>query len=154
MSNLINLGCKVADVHHRYDEIHGALFGASSLRLLLDAMLGKRRRVYKRSSQTLNGLNEELSALVSQIADPAQIAPATGANRELQQVLLDYTRALGKTTRGLQAIFENLEHDEAGYRDSGSDGRSRFTQDKLHYDHLLSELERLGTRLNKLFSNY
>jgi hypothetical protein len=154
MSQLINLGCKVADVHHRYDEVHDALFGTSSMRLLIDAMLGRRRRTYAKSVRTLIELQGELAALETQIADPAQVVPVTGADREAQQVLQEYTRALSKAISGLQTIFEQLEQDEAAYRDSGSGDRSGFTVDKLHYDHLLSELERLGTRLNKLFSHY
>ena len=69
-------------------------------------------------------------------------------------MLLEYTGVLSKAIASLGDIFVNLEQDESAYRAPGSDGRSRFTRDKLEYDHLISELERLGTRLNKLFSNY
>lgn len=154
MSQLINLGCKVAGVHHRYDEIHGTLFGASSFRLLVDALLGRRRRAYHKSSGALAELRSELAELEAQVADPTQAVPVTGVDREVQQVLLEYSQTLDDTMAGLETIFAKLEKDEASYREPGSDDRSEFTVDKLHYDHLLSELERLGTRLNKLFSNY
>jgi hypothetical protein len=54
----------------------------------------------------------------------------------------------------LATVFESLGRDESAYREPGPDGRSEFTRDKLHYDHLLLEMERLGTRLNRLFANY
>lgn len=154
MSGIIDLGCKVADVHHRYHEIHGALFGAASFRLVIDAMRGRRRRAYNEFSRTLKALQDELATLETPITNLAKETPAKGAERELQQVLLEYTRALGKAIAGLDTIFEQLEQDESAYRDTGTSGRSGFTRDKLHYDHLLLELERLGTRLNRLFANY
>jgi hypothetical protein len=154
VSKVIDLGCRVADVHHRYQEIHGALFGAASFRLIIDALRGRRRHAYNEFSRTLNGLQDELVTLETQVRDQAQGIPAKGADRELTQVLLEYTRVLAKAITGLETIFVNLEQDESAYRETGSDGRSRFTRDKLGYDHILLELERLGTRLNKLFSNY
>jgi hypothetical protein len=154
MSNLIDLGCRVADVHHRYHEIHGALFGAGSFGLVVNALRGRRRRAYREFSTTLQGLEAKLAALEAQIAEPAQAASRRGTERELQQVMLEYTQALSKAVMALGAIFVNLEQDESAYRDAGADGRSRFTGDKLDYDHMLLDLERLGTRLNKLFAKY
>jgi len=141
-------------VHHRYQEIHGALFGAASFRLVIDAVRGRRRRAYAAFSVTLRGLQEELAALEGHLAEPGQGETAKAADHELRQVLLEYMVALNKAIVGLDTIFVNLEQDESAYRDTGVDGRSGFTRDKLHYDHVLSELERLGTRLNRLFSNY
>lgn len=154
MSKIINLGCNAAGVHHRYQEVHGALFGASSFRLVIDAMRGKRRSSYNEFSRKLEKLHEELATLDTQVTALSPKDLATGADRELQQVLLEYIRVLSKTIAGLQGIFGNLEQDESGYRETGADGCSRFTGDKLRYDHLLLELERLGTRLNRLFANY
>lgn len=154
MSRSINLGCSVASVHHRYNEIHSALFGAASFRLVIDALRGKRRLRYKEFARTLVGLRVELVALEEQITDLAHNNRGDGADRELNRVLLDYTRALGKAIVELEKIVQNLEQDELAYRDTGIDSRSRFSRDKVRYDHLLSELVRLGTRLNRLFSAY
>ena len=154
MSVLINLGCKVADVHHRYHEIHGAIFGTASFRLIVDALRGRRQLTYRAHVQALLGLREELAGLDPEIADLAAKGAAKATEREVQQVLLRYTGALDRCMAGLLLIFENLERDETGYRDTGTDGRSGFTRDKLDYDHSLSELERLGTQLNRLFANY
>lgn len=154
MSELIKLSCAVADVYHRYHEIHGALFGASLLSRMADALRGRRECSYARSAQTLNELQDELAALESQIKDPVENAPVTGADRELGKSLLEYTRYLNRAVSGLEKIFANLEQDEVAYRRLGADGRSRFAADKLDYDHMLSALERLGTRLEKLFANY
>jgi len=154
VSRVIDLGCRIADVHHRYHEIHGALFGAASFRLVIDAMRGRRRRAYAAFSETLQGLQNELAALESQVADLGLGETVKAADHELQQVLLEYMRVLSEAIAGLDTIFVNLEQDESAYRDTGDDGRSRFTRDKLHYDHVLLELERLGTRLNRLFSTY
>jgi hypothetical protein len=152
--HVIDLGCKVADVHHRYHEIHSALFGAASFHLIIDALRGRRRRAYNEFTQTLDRLRDELTELETQTQDLAQGDPGKATDHELQHVLLEYTQALNQAAAGLKTIFTGLEHDEAAYRQVGPDGRSGFTRDKLHYDHLLLALERLGTRLNKLFSNY
>lgn len=154
MSRLIDLGCKVADLHHRYHEIHGTLFGAASFRLILDALRGRRRRAYHAYSQTLNGLRDELAGLDPELADLTNRGATKATEREVQQALLAYARGLRRAIDGLIVIFDRLEQDESVYRDTGADGRSGFTQDKLRYDHSLSELERLGTRLNRLFANY
>ena len=79
MSQLINLGCRVADVHHRYDEVHSALFGASSFRLLADALLGRRQQTYKKSSRTLTELRGQLALLESEVADPEKVTPVPEA---------------------------------------------------------------------------
>lgn len=155
MPNLINQGCKVADIYHRYDEIHGALFGASYLRLLADKLRGKPRPGYRKFLLSLSGLQDELDTIESEIKDPETNTPVTGADRELRQALLEYTRYLKLAINGLENICEKLEQDETAYRAlRQDDGRSSFTADKLDYDHLLSELERLGTRMDRLFSNY
>ena len=154
MSRLIDLGCGVADVYHRYHEIHGAMFGAASFRLLVDALRGRRRNTYREYAQSLAALRDELARQEPEIIELAKEGPAKATEREVQQVLLDYLRALDRAIAALILIFENLQQDEAAYRDAGLDGRSRFSGDKLHYDHKLSELERLGTRLNRLFAGY
>ena len=82
MARLIDLGCKVADVHHRYHEIHGAMFGTASFRLILDAVLGRRKSAYKEYSQTLTGLRDEL----------ARLDPAAGAPGDLQEGLTALAR--------------------------------------------------------------
>lgn len=154
MSELIKLGCTVADVYHRYHDIHGALFGASYFRRMADALRGRRQRTYGKSSLSLKALQEELEQLEPQIADPQQDRSTTGADRELRKTLLEYTQAVRQSVIGLEQICVHLDQDEAAYRALGPDGRSRFTADKLDYDHRLSELERLGTRLERLFSHY
>ncbi len=154
MARIIDLACTIANVHHRYHQIHGALFGAASFHLIIDALLGRRRHAYKGFSNTLQALHDELGTLETQLTELDEDEPARGTERELRPMLLEYTQALSAAIAGLDNIFLNLQQDEPAYRDAGPDGRSRFTRDKLHYDHLLSELERLGTRLNKLFSNY
>lgn len=154
MSSLIDLGCRVAAAHHRYHEVHGALFGAASFRLIIDAIRGRRRQAYRHHVDTLTGLRRELAELETEIAALAEAGPAKTGAREVQQVLRDYTRALDGAIVGLADILRNLEHDESAYRDTGADGRSGFTRDKLRYDQSLVQLEGLGSRLNRLFSNY
>ena len=154
MSRLIDLGCGVADVYHRYHEIHGAMFGAASFRLIVDALLGRRRHTYQEYARTLSGLRDELATQEPEVAELVAQGPVKATEREVQQVLLDYMRALDRAIAALIVIFENLQQDEAAYRDVGLDGRSGFLRDKLYYDQRLSDLERLGTRLNRLFASY
>ncbi|MES9918588.1 MAG: hypothetical protein ABW160_22030, partial [Candidatus Thiodiazotropha sp. 4PDIV1] len=67
MSNLINLGCDVSDIHRRYAEIHGALFGITSYRMVLYALKGESRSMYSDYERRLKGLQEELAAHISSI---------------------------------------------------------------------------------------
>ncbi len=154
MSELIRLGCSVADVYHRYHEIHGALFGASYVRRMIESLRGHKGETYGKYALSLREQREQLVKLEPQIANPKQQAPVTGADRELRRALLEYTGALIDAVGRLTEICVQMEQNEATYRSLGPEGRSSFTRDKLEYDQLLSELERVGTRLEKLFSNY
>jgi len=152
--SIIDLGCRVADVHHRYHSVHNALFGAASFRLLIDALRGSRRRTYGEFSQVLKELQGELAGLEAQITDVAGERPAKAADRELHRVMLEYIEALHRAIVALEVILGGLQEDESRYRDVGADGRSDFTRDRVEYDLRLLELERLGTLLNRLFSHY
>ena len=154
MSRLIDLGCRIAEVHHRYDEIHGTLFGAASFRLIFEALRGRRQRTYREYIQTLKALRGELESLEPRLAELSTEYAAKASEREMRTILAEYLRALDGSIASLVVILENLAQDESAYRALGDDGRSGFTRDKLNYDHSLSELERLGTRLNRLFANY
>ena len=123
MAKIIDLACGVADVHRRYHQIHGAIFGAASFHLIIDALLGRRRHAYQEFSGNLKALQIELAALEAQVTDLEQRESARGTERELRQMLLEYTRVLSKAIAGLGNIFANLEQDESAYRDPGSDGR-------------------------------
>ena len=154
MSELIKLSCTVADVYHRYHEIHCDLFGVSQLRNILDTLRGRQTAKYAGFSQTLKRLLDELDAAEHQISHAAENSLVTGADRELRKALLGYTRYLKQAVSSLESICGNLGQDQDAYRKVRADGRSRFTTDKLAYDQLRMELERIGTRLEKLFANY
>jgi hypothetical protein len=121
---------------------------------MIDTLRGQREDTYREYVQSLHSQREELIRLEAQIADPRQQMPTTGADRELRRALLEYTGALIDAVGRLGNICNHEGQDEAGYRALGNDGRSNFTRDKMDYDQSLSELERVGTRLEKLFSNY
>lgn len=154
MSRLIDLSCRVADVHHRYNEIHGFMFGVASFRLVVDALRGRRRRSYLECAATLRALRAECTDIEPRLAELAADGTAKTTEREIQKTLLRYLHALDQSMANLLVIFERLAQDENAYRESGTGGRSGFTSDKLSYDQSLSELERFGTRLNRLFANY
>ncbi len=154
MSRLIDLSCRVADVHHRYDEIHGIMFGVASFRLVVDALRGRRGRSYREYADTLKTLRAELTDIEPKLVGLAGDDAAKTSEREIQKTLLSYLQALDQAMANLVVIFENLAQDENAYREPGTDGRSGFTRDKLRYDQSLSELERFGTWLNRLFANY
>ena len=154
MSNLIKQGCRAAELYHRYDKIHEVRFGVSYFRQLTDRLRGRQRPGYAETSHSLKELGSELDTLENEIRDPEGDTPVTGADRELRKALLEYTGCLGKAVSSLEHLCRNLDQDEAAYRALKADGRSAFTADKLAYDGVLSELERLGTRLDRLFSNY
>ena len=154
MSRLIKLGCAVADVYHRYHDVHGTLFGTSVLRRILSVFSHREEHHHAALVHTLVELQTELTALETEIGDPTDDIMVTGADRELRNSLLEYSRHLGRAVESLAGMCKSLERDEIAYRKLRADGRSQFTADKMKYDQLLSELERLGTRLERQFENY
>ncbi|MCG8017121.1 MAG: hypothetical protein JAY97_12995 [Candidatus Thiodiazotropha sp. 'RUGA'] len=154
MSKVINLGCSVSDIHRRYAEIHGALFGITSYRLILSSLKGKTDSLYNDYEERLNTLQDELTGLLEQInrVDEDDLPLRNAA--VLHQTLIDYTQTLNQAISQLQSICGYLKRDEADYRSTNESGQSTFNQDKIDYDYTIRELERLGTKLNKLFSNY
>ena len=99
-------------------------------------------------------LRRELARFEPEILELSSQGHAKATEREVWRALAEYVRALDRALAGLMGILENLEQNEKSYRDTGVDGRSGFTRDKLAYDRDISELERLGTRLNRLFARY
>ena len=91
MAKIIDLACGVADVHHRYHQIHGAIFGAASFQLIIDALLGRRRHAYQEFSLKLKNLQTELATLRAQVSGLEQQESARGTERELRPMLLEYT---------------------------------------------------------------
>ena len=154
MSELIKLGCTVADVYHRYHEIHRELFGVSQLRQILDTLRGRQTARHSGFAQTLKRLLDELDVAERQMSHAAENSLVTGADRELRSALLGYTRYLKQAVSDLESICANLGQDQAEYREARADGRSRFTTDKLKYDRSRMELERMGTQLERLFADY
>ncbi|MCU7848192.1 MAG: hypothetical protein KZQ89_09350 [Candidatus Thiodiazotropha sp. (ex Lucinoma kastoroae)] len=151
MSNLINLGCDVSDVHRRYAEIHGALFGITSYRMVIYALKGESRSMYSDYERRLKGLEEELAEHISSIKN-TDLPLRNSA--DLHDSLIEYTRILSQVISGLKSICSQLKDEEDDYRSSADNGQSRFLQDKVKYDYSIRELERIGTKLNKLFSTY
>ncbi|MCU7931818.1 MAG: hypothetical protein KZQ90_13540 [Candidatus Thiodiazotropha sp. (ex Codakia rugifera)] len=151
MSNLINLGCDVSDIHRRYAEIHGALFGITSYRMVLYALKGESRSMYSDYERRLKGLQEELAAHISSIRK-TDLPLRNSA--DLHNSLIEYTHILSQVISALESICSHLKDDEDEYRSSIKNGQSRFLQDKVNYDYSIRELERIGTKLNKLFSTY
>jgi len=122
--------------------------------MIIDTLRRRRQRVYHDHAQALAGLRAELAGHEQAIIDLVEDGPMKATDREIHRVLLAYLRALDRAIHALFAIFENLQQDENDYRNVGADGHSRFSRDKRLYDRHLSELERLGTRLNRLFTSF
>ncbi len=154
MAKIISLGCEVAGVHQRYAAIHSALFGAASFRLLISALTGRARQNFARHHRALVDLLGRLEDLEQGIINIDHSERATRGADELQDVLLSYIRALLKVISGLAGMCGQLEYDEQAYRDVDASGSSRFNHDKVQYEYALHELERWGSRLNRLFSSY
>jgi Mg2+ and Co2+ transporter CorA len=154
MAKIISLGCKVADVHQRFSTVHSALFGASSYRLVIHALIGRSRIQYGAYVKTLTELLEELSELETQIGAESQKNSIVRGSDLLPQVLAQYTHKLTDVINQLIDICHQLKTDETDYRKINADGHSYFNDAKIEYDHALSRLEHLGGKLNKLFSSY
>jgi hypothetical protein len=154
MARIITLGLEAAEMHRRYSAIHGALFGASSFRLLIQTLRGRGREAFAGYRHDLVELLGQLEELEYSIETCEKNEQSTRGAYALQQTLLDYCASLAKVIAGLAGICHNLEKDEARYRQTDEQGRSRFNQDKIRYDYAISELENLGVKLNRLFSSY
>ena len=154
MGSIIDLGCDIAEIHHQYSAVHSSLFGASSYRLVIAAITGRTARTYQGYLQTLDNLETRLSTLASQVPNAeAGVAVAHHA-RQLREVLSDYISALDSAILSLRRICVQLLQDEESYRNVPPAGHSAFNQDKIEYDRVLLQLEKLGRSLNQLFSRF
>jgi len=154
VSKLVSLGVEVAGVHGRYARVHSLMFGKGSYRLILDAMAGKRGTTYRRAVRALNNVERKLDELEAELGNltAADCPPRSGLH--LKKSLIQYCGVLRETALALRRICTNLAEDEPDYRSAPATGLSRFNQDKVKYDDCKSELERLGSSLNKAFRNY
>ncbi len=153
MASIINLGCEVAEVHHQYAAIHGAMFGAASYRLVVAAMTGRIAKTYERYLKTLEELQARLSKLTAQIPT-ADAGAAAHQAVQLRGTLSEYVATLNDAIADLQGMCTQLLYDEDSYRDTPPGGHSAFNQDKVRYDRVLLQLEQHGRRLNHLFSRF
>ncbi len=153
MGSIVNLGCDIAEIHHRYTSIHSTLFGASSYRLVIAAMTGRTATAYQEYLQVLDQLQTRLSELAVEVPTADAGAAAYQAN-QLRGVLSDYVSTLNSAIVSLRKMCTQLLQDEDSYRDIPKGGQSAFNQDKIRYDRVLLQLEQLGSRLNKLFSRF
>ena len=83
MASIVSLGYGVAEIHHQYAAIHGALFGAASFRLAIIAMTGRSTKTYRDYVQTLEQLQARLSGFAAEvpIADVVTAADQAGQLR-------------------------------------------------------------------------
>lgn len=153
MASIVSLGYGVAEIHHQYAAIHGALFGAASFRLAIIAMTGRSTKTYRDYVQTLEQLQTRLSGFAAEvpIADVVTAADQAG---QLRGALSEYIATLDIAIADLKGICTQMLQDEDGYRAIPKGEQSAFNRDKIHYDRVLLRLEKLGGRLNRLFSRF
>lgn len=153
MASIVSLGYGVAEIHHQYAAIHGALFGAASFRLAIIAMTGRSTKTYRDYVQTLEQLQARLSGFAAEvpIADVVTAADQAG---QLRGALSEYIATLDIAIADLKGICTQMLQDEDGYRAIPKGEQSAFNRDKIHYDRVLLRLEKLGSRLNRLFSRF
>jgi hypothetical protein len=135
MAKIITLGCEVADVHRRYAAVHSALFGASSFRLVIDALAGRAPRTFERHRQTLEMLQARIAALAEEIEGLGADDRLPRGGAELSSALLEYAHSLAETIGRLYGICGALREDEPAYRLAASGQPSRFDQDRIGYDY-------------------
>ena len=153
MTSIVTMGCKVAEVHHKYDSIHNTLFGVTSFRLVIANMTGRTGNIYRTSQQSLEQLQLQLSELSAAIPS-TKAGAATHQADQLRVALSDYVLALDKAIVTLQDMFVRLLNDEDAYSTIPEGGKSAFTLDRIRYDRVLIQLERRGSDLNQLFSRF
>jgi hypothetical protein len=153
MGSIVNLGCDIAEIHHQYNAIHSARFGASAYRLVIAAMTGRTARAYQEYLQILDQLQTRLSGLAVEVPTVDAGAAAHQTN-QLRAVLSEYATTLNSATLSLRGMCAQLLQDEDSYRNIPIGGQSVFNQDKIRYDRVLLHLEQLGRRLNYLFTRF
>ena len=153
MTNIISVGCEIAEVHHKYSDINDAMFGTASVRLVFATMMGRTASIYRRSAQALEQLQAQLSDLAAAIPEANGGAAAYQAD-QLRGPMQDYVVALNSAILALKEMYTRLSEDEDAYRAIPEGGQSAFNQDKIVYDKLLLRLEQQGSSLNKLFSRF
>jgi hypothetical protein len=153
MKSIVDLGCDIADIHHQYSAVHSSLFGASSYRLAIAAMTGRTAKTYQAYLQTLDKLQSRLSDLAAEVST-TDAGTMTHQSRQLRDALTKYCSTLHSALVSLHHICSQLLQDEESYRNIPPGGQSRFNQDKIHYDRVLLQLDKLGRMLNQLFARF
>jgi hypothetical protein len=154
MARIISLGYKVADIHQRYSTIHSALFGVSSYRMAIRALIGKSPIRHDSLAQQLLALRAELAELTQQVTDCASNEPMKQGSDLLPAALSEYMRALDDVMQRLINLCGHLQQGAENQEQNGAYRASSFNQEKIGYDHALSQLEHIGLKLNKLFASY
>ena len=153
MASIVSLGCDVAEIHHQYAAIHGALFGAASFGLVIIAMTGRTAKTYREYLQTLEQLQTRLSGIATEVPLADGVAAAHQA-AQLRSALSEYIATLWFWEYIITRICTQMLQDEDAYRDTPKGGQSDFNRDKIHYDRVLLRLKQLGSRLNRMFSRF
>ena len=153
MTNIISVGCEIAEIHQKYSDINDAIFGAASIRMVFATMTGRTASIYRQSAQALEQLQAQLFELSAAIPEADGGAAAYQAE-QLRGPMQDYVGALNSAILALKEMYTQLSEDEDSYRAIPEGGQSAFNQDKIVYDKLLLRLERQGSSLNKLFSRF
>lgn len=153
MASIVSLGYGVAEIHHQYAAIHGALFGAASFRLAIIAMTGRSTKTYRDYVQTLEQLQTRLSGFAAEVPI-AEVATAADQAGQLRGALSEYIATLDTAIADLTGMCTQMLQDEDAYRAIPKGEQSAFNRDKIHYDRVLLRLEKLGSRLNRLFSRF
>jgi uncharacterized protein YukE len=154
MSSTIQLATQVGTIHQKYSAVHGALFGRTSYRLFLSALAGRQGAAYRKSATSLMHLEQELSDLRGDLETQDDGPSHRWGGKLLPDTLTEYAVALKECIGTLKRICDRLAEDESSYRTTSAGEASEFYRDKVEYDDRKSHLERLGTKLSKLFSNY
>jgi hypothetical protein len=98
--------------------------------------------------------------LQSRLSDLAAEVPKTDAGTmthramQLRDALSSYCSILHSAIVSLHNICTRLLQDEDSYRNIPPGGHSALNQDKIHYDRVLLQLDKLGRDLNQLFSRF
>ncbi len=153
MTNIISVGCEVAEIYRSYSSIHDALFGVTSFRQVIATMSGRTTTKYRKYCQDLKELRVRLSEL-STAVPTADIGAAEYQAAQLRVPMSEYVAALNSAIVSLHEMYTQLVENEDAYCTTPESGKSAFNQAKIRYDRVLLRLEQKGSRLNQLFSRF
>jgi hypothetical protein len=149
MISHIELAHQISKIHEGYSKIHSAVFTFSFEKMKLPRLQEDRGSAYFRYEQELTRLNAELAEVRTIIEAGREVDLSTTLYREFSAALSEYALALGDAVTRLSNI---CTHRCRQVRDLQAYSETQSRADRIAYDEAVQYYQRLGRRVERLFS--